>query len=77
MMETLNWNTLHTRRNILRLIMFYRILHNMVDISLPESTISSATADYTRGYNLYLSRINAYKYVHASEHQILDLLPTR
>ena len=62
MMETLNWNTLHARRYILRLIMFYKILHNMVDISLPESIITSATADYTRGHYLHLSRINAYKY---------------
>ena len=37
MMEVLNWNTLYTRRNIHRLIRFYKILHKMVDISLPES----------------------------------------
>ena len=32
MMETLSWNTLHARRNILRLIILYKILHNVVDI---------------------------------------------
>ena len=66
MMEVLNWNTLHTRRNIYRLIMFYKTLHHMVDISLPDSIIPSATAAYTRGHDLrfYLpfSRINAFKY---------------
>ena len=45
MMETPNWNTLHARINILRLIMFDKILHNLVDISLPESIITSVTAD--------------------------------
>ena len=62
MMETLNWNSLHARRNILRLIIFYKILHNMVYIST-KSIITSATADYTRGHNLLFSRINAYKYM--------------
>ena len=61
MMETLNWNILHARRNILRLIMFFKILHSMVDISLPDSIITSATADYTIG--IPFSRINAYKYM--------------
>ena len=28
-------------------MMFYKILHNMVDILLPESIITSATADST------------------------------
>ena len=46
--------------------MFYKILHRMVDISLPDFIIPSATAAYTRGHDLrfYLpfSRINAFKY---------------
>ena len=62
----LNWKTLQDRRNIHRLIIFYKILHNMVDISLPESIIPLTTTNYTRGHNLRLylpfSRVNAYKY---------------
>ena len=44
MMETLHWNTLqsYTPEEI---SLDYKILHNMVDISLPESIITSATAD--------------------------------
>ena len=61
MMETLNWNTLHVRRNILRLIMFYKIW--LISLYHAESIITSATADYTRGHNLPFSRINAYKYM--------------
>ena len=50
----LNWKTLQDRRNIHRLIIFYKILHNMVNISLPESIIPSTTTNYTRGHNLRL-----------------------
>ena len=52
MLENLNWKTLHVRRDELRLIMFYKIIHNMVDLSLPESIIPSATTGYTRGHDL-------------------------
>ena len=66
MLENLNWKTLHVRRNELRLIMFYKIIHNMVDLSLPESIIPSATAGYTRGHDLRFyppfGRTNVYKY---------------
>ena len=66
MLENLNWKTLHVRRNELRLIMFYKIIHNMVDLSLPESIIPSATTGYTRGHDLRFyppfGRTNVYKY---------------
>ena len=39
------------------------VLQNSTQISLPETIITSATADYTRGHNLPFSRINPYKYM--------------
>ena len=51
MMETLNWNTLHARRNILRLIMFYTIWL----ISLYQNLLLLQPLLITQEVTIYLS----------------------
>jgi len=64
MMNKLKWDSLHHRRNILRLQMMYKITHQTVDLKLPDYI----TYNYgiTRGHDYKLTlpptRIDSYKY---------------
>ena len=64
MLQDLNWDTLSSRRQTSRLCLLYKILHNIVDVTLP-SYITPSTR-FTRGHNqkfiLPQSRIDAYKF---------------
>ena len=64
MLQDLNWDTLSSRRQTSRLSLLYKILHNIVDITLP-SYITPSTR-FTRGHDqkfiLPQSRIDAYKF---------------
>ena len=55
---------LQERRNVQSLLIFYKILNNMVDVSLPDCMIPGSTQ--TRGHNkkfiVIQSRIDAYKF---------------
>ena len=66
MIQSLKWNSLSTRRNISRLIILYKILHQTVDVTLPDYILPYSYSAITRGHNLRLKvplpRINAYKY---------------
>ena len=54
MIQSLKWNSLSTRRNISRLIIFYKILHQTVDVTLPDYIFPSAYSAITRRHNLRL-----------------------
>ena len=66
MIQSLKWNSLSTRRNITRLIIFYKILHQTVDVTLLDYILPYPYSAITRGHNLRLKvplpRIDAYKY---------------
>ena len=47
MISSLNWTTLETHIKILRLVLFYKILNNHVDLLLPDYIMNSARV--TRG----------------------------
>ena len=49
MLQDLNWDTLSGRRQTSRLYLLYKILHNIVDVTLP-SYITPSTR-LTRGHN--------------------------
>ena len=64
MIQSLKWNSLSIRRNISRLIIFYKILHQTIDISLPDYISPLPYSTITRRLNLRLkaplSRIDVY-----------------
>ena len=49
MIRSLKWNSLSTRRNISRLIIFYKILHQTVDVTLPDYISPYTYSAITRG----------------------------
>ena len=64
MLQDLNWDKLTSRRQTSTLCLLYKILHNIVDVTLPSCI--TASARFTRGHNqkfiLPQSRIDAYKF---------------
>ena len=64
MLDNLNWSTLISRRQTSRLCLLYKIIHNQVDVTLPNY-ITPATR-FTRGHDqkfiLPQPRIDAYKF---------------
>ena len=64
MLKDLNWDTLSSRRQTSKLCLLYKILHIIVDVTLP-SYITPSTR-LTRGHNqkfiLPRTRIDAYKF---------------
>ena len=64
MLDNLNWSTLISRRQTSRLCLLYKIIHNLVDVTLPNY-ITPATR-FTRGHDqkfiLPQTRIDAYKF---------------
>ena len=64
MLSRLKWSTLHHRRHILKLTMLFKILHNLVELCLPNYiTFNTST---TRGHKYKLSipfsRVDVYKH---------------
>ena len=64
MISSLNWTTLETHITILRLVLFYKILNNHVDLLLPDYIMNSArvTRGNDRKFILPPMNINAYKF---------------
>ena len=64
MISSLNWTTLKTHIKILRLVLFYKILNNHVDILLPDYIINSArdTRGNDRKFILPSMNIDSYKF---------------
>ena len=66
MIANLGWNTLLNRRNELRLIMFFKILHKLVDINLQDIMIPRPSSYNTRGHHLRFfqvpTRVNAFQH---------------
>ena len=64
-MDDYSYNS-SVRRNISRLIIFYKNLHKTINITLPDHILPSAYSAITRGHNSRFNmppiRINAYKY---------------
>ena len=64
MISVLQLKNLQERRNVQSLLIFYKILNNMVDVSLPDCMMPGSTQ--TRGHNkkfiVIQSRIDAYKF---------------
>ena len=63
-LTTLNWDSLNFRRTVLRLQMIYKIIHSIVDLSLPDYI--AFNRGITRGHPYKLTipymRIDQYKY---------------
>ena len=64
MLHNLNWNTLYSRRRTSRLCLLYKILHNLVDVILPEYIVPSTrfTREHDQKFILPQSRIDTYKF---------------
>ena len=64
MLQDLNWDILSSRRQTSRLFLLYKILHNIVDITLPSYITPSArlTRGHDQNFILPQSRIDAYKF---------------
>lgn len=64
MLHDLDWNTLCSRRQTSRLCLLYKILHNLIDVTLPSYVMPSTR--FTRGHDqkfiLPQPRIDAYKF---------------
>ena len=51
MINTLRWNSLHSRRDALRLQMMYKITHHIIDLKLPVGTILRNGKERNDGLN--------------------------
>ena len=49
MLEDLRWPTLETRRKYMRLVMFYKIVNNEIDMKLPSYIMEQRTATRISG----------------------------
>ena len=52
MMESLGWPSLQSRRTNVKLIMFYKIINNIVDVDIDDNIdiLVPVTCHYTRGH---------------------------
>ena len=64
MLSNLKWETLHHRRKSLNLIMFFKILNNLVELRLPNYITPhiSITRGHESKFSILYTRIDAYKY---------------
>ena len=66
MIANLGWNSLHNRRNELRLIMLFKIVHKLVDIDAHDLLVLRPSNHATRGHHLRFfkvpTRVNAFLY---------------
>ena len=64
MLNDLNWNSLCNRRQTSRLSLLYKILHNLVDVTLPSYIVPSTvfTIGHDQKFILPQSRIDTYKF---------------
>ena len=66
MITNLGWNTLHNRRNELRLILLFKIVHQLVDINTYDMLALCPSNYDTRGHHLRFfqvpTRINAFRH---------------
>ena len=64
MINTLRWNSLHSRRDTLRLQMMYKITHHIIDLKLPNYI--NYNPGITRGHDYKLTvpftQIDPYKF---------------
>jgi hypothetical protein len=65
LIDKIGWDSLHTRRLVAQNTMFYKIHHNLVNISMP-SAIQPATyfarLDHSLKYAIPIASIDSYKY---------------
>jgi len=64
MLSNLKWETLHCRRYTLNLIMFFKILNNLVELLLPNyiNPNISITRGHKSKFSILYIRIDTYKY---------------
>ena len=80
MIANLGWNNLHNRRNELRLIMLFKIVHKLVDIDAQDILVFRPSNHVTRGHHLRFfrvpTRVNAFLYsFFASTIKLWNALP--
>ena len=69
MMESLGWPSLQNRRTNAKLIMFYKIINDIVDVDIDDNInlLVPVTCHYTRGHLMQpYTRVEAYKYSYMS-----------
>ena len=63
MMESLGWPSLQSRRTNAKLIMFYKIINNIVDVDIDVTIIILVPVKCPRGHLMQLyTRVDTYKY---------------
>ena len=63
MMESLGWPSLQSRRTNAKLIMFYKIINDIVDVDIDDNILVPVTCHYTRGHLMQpYTRVDTYKY---------------
>ena len=64
MLQKLGWPTLEQRRNNSKIIMLYKIIHNVVHIDYSDVLIekTNCTRGHSQRFHVPLTRINAYHY---------------
>ena len=64
MLDNLNWSTLISRRQTSRLYLLYNIIHNLVDVTLPNyiTPATRFTREHDPKFILPQPRIDAYKF---------------
>ena len=70
MMESLGWPSLQKRRTNAKLIMFYKIINDIVDVDTDDNILVPVTCHYTRGHLMQpYTRVDAYKF-HICHHRL-------
>ena len=65
MIESLEWETLESRRTKIQLTMFFKIVHDLVDIPSSDYLIPSYSrtrSNHSKKYQQYHTKSDAYKY---------------
>ena len=63
MMESLGWPSLQSRRTNVKLILFYKIINDIVDVDIDDNILVPITCHYTRGHLMQpYTKVDAYKY---------------
>ena len=55
-----DWPLLEHKRNYLKLIMFYKILHGLVDASFTLTSLSTFTREHSQHFVIPFARIDTY-----------------
>ena len=63
MMESLGWPSLQSRRTNVQLVLFYKIINDIVDVDIDDNILVPVTCHYTCGHLMQpYTSVDAYKY---------------